>query len=176
MGQFLVAGWSRRCSFSSFASSVGAAPLPGMEPLKWLSEERVRELASTLELPCYLYSEQELRGQIAKAKAFPVNPDYGFVLRYAMKANPTKAVLEIMCQEGVNIDASSEWEVFRALRIGFQPKHIQLTAQQHATRFKELMDLGINFTACSLRQLEEFGKWFAAKCAEEKVDAKGTRF
>ena len=145
-----------------------------MEPLRWLSEAQVRELGDSLQLPCYLYSEKELRTQIADAKSFPVNEGYGFVLRYAMKANPTKAVLEIMREEGVNIDASSEWEVFRAMRLGFQPSCIQLTAQQHATRFKELMDMGIKFTACSLRQLEEFGKWFEAKCAAEKSTPQGT--
>lgn len=147
-----------------------------MEPLRWLSEAQVRELGDSLQLPCYLYSEKELRQQIADAKSFPVNAGYGFVLRYAMKANPTKAVLEIMRDEGVNIDASSEWEVFRAMRLGFQPARIQLTAQQHATRFKELMDMGISFTACSVRQLEEFGKWFEAKCATEKLSPQGTFF
>lgn len=144
-----------------------------MEPLRWLTEEQVRAYGESLQLPCYLYSEKELRANIAEAKRFPVNEGCGFVLRYAMKANPTKAVLEIMKEEGVHIDASSEWEVFRAMRLGFEPKCIQLTAQQHATRFKELMDLGVKFTACSLRQLEEFGKWCAAKCASENVDPKG---
>lgn len=140
-----------------------------MEELKWLSESQVREIAKEVESPCYLYSELELRAQIEKALRFPVNDGYGFRPRFAMKSNPTKVVLKIMHEMGVDIDAGSEWEVIRAIRAGFEPNRVQLTAQQLPTQFSHLMELGVKFTACSLRQLEAYGKWYHERCEKLKT-------
>jgi diaminopimelate decarboxylase len=129
-----------------------------IESLRWITEEQVRNFAAETPLPAFLYSEEELRNQIKKAWAFPVNDGYGFQLRFAMKANPNKTVLHIMRELGVEIDAGSEYEVLRAIRSGYRPDQIQLTAQQMATNFESLIDQGVQFTACSLRQMEEFGK------------------
>ena len=48
-------------------------------------------------------------------------------LHYAMKANPSYGVLELFRGLGLHVDASSDFEVERALRAGFPPERIQLT-------------------------------------------------
>jgi diaminopimelate decarboxylase len=56
------------------------------------------------------------------------------------------------------VDASSDFEVERALRAGFQPERVQLTSQTPSRRLAEHLRRGILFNACSLHQLEEFGR------------------
>jgi len=129
-----------------------------IESLKWLSDDQVRSFASEVQLPAFVYSEEAFRKQISSVLSFPVNDGYGFQARFAMKANPNASVLRIMLEMGVEIDAGSEYEVLRALRAGFRPSQIQLTAQQMALSFEKLFAMGVHFTACSLHQLEEFGK------------------
>ena len=51
----------------------------------------------------------------------------------------------------------------RAIRCGIPPHHISLSSQEFPTNFAELFSLGIEFNACSLHQLEEFGKLFPGK-------------
>eukprot|EP01122_Echinamoeba_exundans_P006121 TRINITY_DN1662_c0_g1_i1.p1 TRINITY_DN1662_c0_g1~~TRINITY_DN1662_c0_g1_i1.p1 ORF type:complete len:370 (+),score=41.75 TRINITY_DN1662_c0_g1_i1:399-1508(+) len=77
-----------------------------------------------------------------------------------MKANPNKQILHIMKRNGVHIDASSEFEVHRALRAGYPPNMIQLTAQQLARDLKDFISQGVLFNATSLRQLEAYGALF----------------
>ena len=61
---------------------------------------------------------------------------------------------------GLHFDASSGFEVRRAIRAGIAASRISLSSQEFPTDFKELYDQGINFNACSLHQLESFGKLF----------------
>lgn len=89
-----------------------------VEKLKFLTETQVIELSKEFGSPIYVYSEQAIVDQIQKALSFPVNEGYGLVVRYAMKANPNKSILQIMHRNGVHIDASSEFEVHRAMRAG----------------------------------------------------------
>lgn len=101
--------------------------------------------------PCYVYDRRTLEAQARLALAFP--RAFGFRLRYAMKANSTRAVLEVFRRLGLHIDASSDHEVERALRAGFAPQEIQLTSQQPSTRLAEWLAQGVLVTACSLHQL-----------------------
>jgi diaminopimelate decarboxylase len=56
------------------------------------------------------------------------------------------------------VDASSDFEVERALRAGFAPERIQLTSQMPSRSLAEHVARGVLFNACSLHQLEEFGR------------------
>jgi len=89
------------------------------------------------------------------ALAFPA--PYGFTLRYAMKANPSLGVLRVFRDLGLHIDASSDFEVDRAIRAGFTPDQIQLTSQMPSRRLAEFVHNGVRYNACSLHQLEQFG-------------------
>jgi len=83
---------------------------------------------------------------------------YGLTARFAMKSSPNKSILELFDSLGLHIDASSGHEVKRAIHAGIEPSKISLSAQEIPEDLDALLDLGIQFNACSLKQLETFGK------------------
>jgi diaminopimelate decarboxylase len=113
----------------------------------------VRERFGT---PCYVYDRGRLETAARAALGFPA--PFGFTLRYAMKANPSLGVLHVFRQLGLHIDASSDHEVERALRGGFAAATILLTAQLPSRRLAEHVARGVAFNACSLHQLDAFGR------------------
>ena len=122
----------------------------------FLSRHEVEAVRERFGTPCYVYDEATLEDGARRALAFP--RAFGFTLRYAMKANPNPAILALFRRLGLHIDASSEFEVLRALRAGFAPGTIQLTSQAPAKDLAGLADRGVLFNACSLHQLEAFGR------------------
>ncbi|MEM7184545.1 MAG: diaminopimelate decarboxylase [Spirochaetota bacterium] len=132
-----------------------------MDQLKFLSPDQVREIATEFSTPVFVYSQSEIEKSCDKALAFP--NEYGLKVRYAMKANPNAAILKIMQQKGIGIDASSEFEVERALKVGFAPQDIMLTSQQLAKNLQSIVEKGVFFNACSLHQLQSFGELFPGK-------------
>ena len=113
----------------------------------------VRERFGT---PCYVYDRAALEAAARQALAVPA--PYGLTLRYAMKANPSQGILALFRDLGLHVDASSDFEVERALRAGFPPERVQLTSQMPSRRLAEHVRRGVLFNACSLHQLEEFGR------------------
>jgi len=122
------------------------------EPLGIAVAAEVRNRFGT---PCYVYDHAILEAAARRALAFPA--PFGFTLRYAMKANPSRGVLVLFRELGLHIDASSDHEVERAFRAGFGPETIQLTSQIPSRRLREHVARGVLVNACSLHQLEEFG-------------------
>jgi diaminopimelate decarboxylase len=114
---------------------------------------QVRERFGT---PCYVYDRAALEAAARAALAFPA--PFGFTLRYAMKANPSRGILGVFRELGLHIDASSDFEVERALRAGFQPAEIQLTSQMPSRWLGEHVRRGVLFNACSIHQLHSYGK------------------
>jgi diaminopimelate decarboxylase len=133
-------------------------PMTSIEKLKFLSEAQVRSIASTVGTPVFVYSQSEIQKKCEEALRFP--NAFGLNVRYAMKASPNANILKIMREKGILIDASSEFEVTRALASGFPYASIMLTSQQFPKEFEAFVKAGIFFNACSLRQLEAFGKSF----------------
>lgn len=136
-------------------------PMTSIEKLKFLQEDQVRKIAQKFGTPVFVYSQAEIEKKCDEALAFP--NAFGLLVRYAMKANPNANLLKLMQKKGILIDASSEFEVRRALHFGFSPESIMLTSQEFPKSFSELVSMGVHFNACSLRQLEEFGKQFPGK-------------
>jgi diaminopimelate decarboxylase len=126
---------------------------------------RVRERFGT---PCYVYDRATLAAAAGRALAFP--HAFGLTVRYAMKANPSRVVLELFRDLGLHIDASSDPEVERALRAGFAPARIQLTSQVPSRRLEELVEQGVLYTACSLHQLDRFGRAFSGRDVTIRVN------
>jgi diaminopimelate decarboxylase len=60
----------------------------------------------------------------------------------------------------LHFDASSGFEVQRAITAGILPHKISLSSQEFPSNFASLYELGIEFNACSLHQLELFGQRF----------------
>lgn len=122
----------------------------------FLSAAKAAEVRERFGTPCYVYDRATLEATARRALDFPA--PYGFTLRYAMKANPNRGILMLFRDLGLHIDASSDWEVERALRAGFAASQIQLTAQMPSRRAAEHAARGVVLNACSLHQLEVFGQ------------------
>ena len=128
---------------------------PIMEHLRFLTEDQVRRLQAEFGTPLFVYDQTSLEHQAAIALGFPA--PFGLTVRYAMKACPAAAVLRVLTGAGLHVDASSGWEVRRALAAGVPAELILLTAQQIPEDLADLVDLGARFNACSLAQLAAFG-------------------
>lgn len=128
---------------------------------KFLTPIQVHEIANEFGTPVYVYSESMLKASAEQAKIFP--NAFGLKVRYAMKANSTAAIIKLFDDMGIHFDASSSYEVRRLLMIGVEPSKIQLTAQELAPDLKELVEKGVLFNACSLRQLEAYGNLFPGR-------------
>jgi diaminopimelate decarboxylase len=77
-----------------------------------------------------------------------------------MKANPNAAIVRRFLGHGLHIDASSDHEVERALRIGAGPERIQLTSQMPSQNLRAFVERGVLYSACSLHQLRAFATTF----------------
>lgn len=147
--------------------------LMSMEKSNFLDKKIATDIKEAYNTPIYVYDEKSLRSQASKALAFP-NP-YGLTVRFAMKASPNAAILQIFNSMGLHFDASSGYEVIRAMRAGVPASHISLSSQEFPSNFKELYELGIKFNACSINQLQQFGKLFpGGKCGIRFNPGKGS--
>ena len=127
-----------------------------MEQPKFPDGKTAKKIAAKFETPCYVYDEASLAKQAKSALAFP--NAFGLTVRYAMKAASNAAILKLFDKLGLHIDASSAFEVERAIRAGIDPTHISLSSQQLPKKLKEIVKSGVLYNACSLHQLEAFGK------------------
>lgn len=132
--------------------------MSSIDKLNFLTKEQVRAVAEKFGTPVFVYDEKTLRSQARAALAFPA--PYGLTVRYAMKANPNRHILSLFQEEGIKIDASSGYEVERAIKAGIEPADILLTSQELPKNLKDLVQKGVHFNACSLHQLEVYGKLF----------------
>lgn len=128
-----------------------------MNDLKFLSREELEQIRMEFGTPSFVYDENTLREKAQELQAFP--HAFGFFPRYAMKAAPTAAVLRIFNEEGLGIDASSIFEVERAIRSGFGTESISLSTQELADDFRYWAQDGVKINLCSLNQIRKFGSW-----------------
>ena len=128
--------------------------------LPFASDSQLRAMAQEYGTPLYVHDESSYRRYGKEALAVP--NAFGLFVRYAMKANSHRAILHIFDSLGIGIDASSTFEVHRALAAGIAPGQIQLTSQQVPTPacLKELVELGVAYNCTSLAQLELFAELF----------------
>src|SRR5450759_2058654 len=89
-------------------------------------------IAARVGTPYYLYDAGILREALRRLRALIDGPNSHLAVRYAMKANSARKVLQIVREAGLWIDAVSGNEVLRAARAGFalgaQPPVIMLTS------------------------------------------------
>ncbi len=124
----------------------------------FIPAETARNLAKKFGTPIYVYDEKTLRNNAAECLAFP--SAFGLTVRFAIKACPTAAVLKLFDSLGLHFDASSIHEVRRAMHAGIAPEKISLSTQELPREFADEISAGIKFNACSLDQIERFGKEF----------------
>ena len=128
-----------------------------MEPLRFLTPENIDQIRIDFGTPTFVYDEDTLRANAKAVKNFP--NAFGLYPRYAMKAAPTGAILRILNSEGLGIDASSEFEVERAVRAGYGTESISMSTQEFPENFRYWVDDGVRVNLCSLNQIHKFGVW-----------------
>ena len=124
--------------------------------MPFLTAEQAAEVRARFGTPCYVYDSVTLERTARRLLA--LRAPYGFTLRYAMKANPSREILALFRDLGLHIDASSDWEVERAVRAGFLPSCIQLSSQVPSTRVADHIRDGVRLNACSLHQMDAIGR------------------
>jgi len=132
-----------------------------MANARFLTATNGAKILEKVGTPVYVYDEASLVEQADKALAFP--NEYGLTVRYAMKASPNAAILKLFRSKGLHFDASSGFEVHRAMKAGISAEYLSLSSQEMPRDFKTLYDAGIHFNACSLSQLETFGQLYPGR-------------
>ena len=133
-----------------------------------LTFDQVRAVREHFGTPCYVYDSSRLTEAATKSLSLP--SPFGLTVRYAMKANPSYGVLQLFRDLGLHIDASSDHEIERALRAGFAPSAIQLTSQMPSQRLQSHLDRGVLFNACSVHQLEAFGRIASGSAVSVRIN------
>ncbi len=120
--------------------------------MNFLTKEQVKYIAQNYELPVYVYSQEKLEQAADEFLAFP--SAFWHNVRYAMKANSNINILKIFKNKGLKIDASSEYEAYRALNAWFKAKDIQISGQETPRNLKDLLERWVFIVATSLKQLK----------------------
>jgi hypothetical protein len=137
--------------WSSASSSLGSAATNNDVVQKKASAQKSAFLTQELAQKCvdvaggtpaYVYSLAELESRANDCLAFP--NAFGLTVRYAMKACPNAAFLQYFHSRGIHLDASSGYEVRRAMAAGVPADHISLSTQELPADFSELVDMGVN--------------------------------
>jgi len=134
----------------------------------FLTPAEAAEVRARFGTPCYVYDRASLEAAARRALAFP--NAFGLTVRYALKANSSRAILALFRDLGLHADASSDPEVERALRAGFAPGRIMLTSQVPSRRLEEFVPAGVLYNACSLHQLDRFGRTFPGRDVTIRVN------
>lgn len=122
------------------------------------TDDVAKDVATRFGTPAYVYDEATLAALAKLVTGFAA--PFGLVARFAVKANPSRAVLRIFDAAGLSFDASTVWEARRVVAAGIAASKVQLTTQYLADDFVDLVKAGARVTACSLSQLDRFGRAF----------------
>lgn len=109
-----------------------------------------------MKTPRYEYSRSKIQDRIVYLKK--LSAPYGFIIRYAVKANPHKEIISMMEKSGICFDASSSYEAVRLLEQGVPGNKISLSSQQSPYNLEELLAAGVLFVATSVKQLKLFSQ------------------
>lgn len=113
--------------------------------------QQLFELATTHGTPLYAYDlaylEQRALGLLKLCQS------RSYTLRYAVKANPHPAVINLFDGLGLSFDASSEFEAIHLQKLKISSTKISLSSQQPPTDMAATLGAGVKFVATSLNQL-----------------------
>lgn len=135
-------------------------------PFGKVTARSIVEAAALADTPLYLYDESMIAQRCRDVQAMP--SAFGMSARFAMKANSSRAILDLVAEQGMGVDASSLNEVRRARRAGVPAGRIMLTSQelpegQDRADLEALMVEGLVYNACSQRQLEAVAPFAKAR-------------
>lgn len=107
--------------------------------------------------PLYVYNEKILRKKMRIMKNLVSYNN--FIVNYSAKANSNLAILEIVNEEGLNVDAMSPGEIYVELKAGFTPNKIfYISNNVSKEEMQYAIDNNILLSVDSIPQLEQFGK------------------
>ena len=107
-----------------------------------------------------------MREQCKQLKSALSYDNYRIRYGYACKALTLQAVLRVVLDEGLWIDASSINEVHRALRAGFNPEEIYYTGEGATLDvYSYLVDRGILVSCTSIDQIRLLGAVNGKECS-----------
>src|SRR6266851_2630038 len=81
-------------------------------------------LINEYDSPLFVFSGPRIRSNIDRLKRAADSVDHPIRFFYASKANSNMAVLKTVLDSGIDVEVNSGGELFKALRIGFQPNQI----------------------------------------------------
>lgn len=116
--------------------------------------------------PLFVYDRARLAENARAVQAAFATAGAPFRLRFALKANPSPAMLEVLRGLGtpggpdsVGIDACSPGEVLRALACGWRPDEISYTGTNVSERDLDvLLAHGIHLNLDAISQVERYGR------------------
>ena len=137
--------------------------------------EQVRAIREQFGTPVFVYDELSLERQAKAMSNFP--NAFGLTVYYSLKGGASGAIIRLFDKLGLHFDASSIYEALRAMAVGVAPAKILLTAQEIPQDFGTYVERGMQFNACSVRQLEMYGKQFPGREVSIRVNpGTGTGF
>jgi diaminopimelate decarboxylase len=146
-----------------------------VESLRFLTPAQVRTIREQFGTPVFVYDELSLERQAKFMLDFP--NAFGLTVYYSLKGGASGAVIRLFDRLGLHFDASSIWEAIRAMAVGVTPAKILLTAQEVPQDLGQYVERGMEFNACSIRQLETYGKQFPGREVSIRVNpGTGTGF
>ncbi|MCL1997061.1 MAG: diaminopimelate decarboxylase [Defluviitaleaceae bacterium] len=107
--------------------------------------------------PLYVYNEKIIRENCRKMKSLVSY--HNFNVHYSAKANSNLAILQIIRDEGLMVDAMSPGEIFAEMEVGFTPKQILYVANN--VKKEDMLyaiERGILMSIDSISQLEQYGE------------------
>lgn len=121
-----------------------------------ITPAKIMNAAEKFGTPLYVYDEAIIINKCTELLSMP--HAFGINVRYAMKANSSRALLQLITSQGLGIDASSLNEVRRAHLAGIPYHKILLTTQEvpadkDRENLEDMMKQGLFYNICSLRQL-----------------------
>jgi diaminopimelate decarboxylase len=122
-----------------------------------VTSEIIAEAAKRFETPFYLYDEQTILNKCHDVLKMP--NAFGLHVGYAMKANSSRALLQLIAGLGIDLDLSSIYEGMRAYAAGIPFSRMMLTTQDvpleaKRRQLEEMILSGMKYNVCSFRQLE----------------------
>ena len=119
----------------------------------WTPMELLRKFGS----PLYVYNEKILRRRCSELRNLCAHP--GFAVNYSTKANANPALLRIIREEGLVVDAMSPGELHIVREwAGFEPEQILYVCNNvSADELRNAVSAGVLVSVDSLSQLELLG-------------------
>lgn len=122
-----------------------------------ISTSVVLEAIEQFGSPLYLYDEATIVDKCRQALAMP--NAFGLTVRYAVKANTNRALIQLIERQGLHFDVSTLNEARRVALAGVPYSKMMLTTQEVPTGadrddLETMISEGLTYNVCSLRQLQ----------------------